>query len=131
MDYLFQNRQAVSIMWKSPLRGLFKLKRLILNRGSLRMLYISSEGLAVKTIKAGETEKALQELLEETAASHEPIQIISEPSNGILISEEDCRATHETLYLLSIPGMRESIRAGIATPLEECSAELNCEAALP
>lgn len=79
----------------------------------------------MKTIKAGETEKTLQELLEETAASHEPIQIVSDFSNGILVSEEDWRAIQETLYLLSIPGMRESIREGLATPIEACSKELN------
>ena len=79
----------------------------------------------MKTIKAGETDKTLQELLEETAASHEPIQIISDPSNGILISEEDWRAIQETLYLLSIPGMRESIREGLATPIEECNEDLS------
>jgi PHD/YefM family antitoxin component YafN of YafNO toxin-antitoxin module len=89
------------------------------------MLHILGRGLAMKTINAGEAEKTLKELLEETAASHEPIQIISEPSNGILISEEDCRAIHETLYLLSIPGMRESIRQGMAAPVDECSSELN------
>ena len=79
----------------------------------------------MKTINAGEAEKTLLELLEETATSHEPIQIISDTSNGILISEEDWRAIQETLYLLSISGMRESIREGMATPIEECSKELN------
>ena len=79
----------------------------------------------MKTINAGEAEKTLQELLEEIATSHEPIQITSDASNGILISEEDWRAMQETLYLLSIPGMRESIREGMATPIEECSKELN------
>ena len=79
----------------------------------------------MKTINAGETEKTLRELLEETAASHEPIQIVSDASNGILVSEEDWRAIQETLYLLSIPGMRESIREGMATSIEECSKELN------
>jgi len=78
----------------------------------------------MKTIKAGQTEKSLQELLEETAASHEPIQIIGDVSSGVLISEEDWRAIQETLYLLSIPGMRESIREGIATSVEDCSKEL-------
>ena len=77
----------------------------------------------MKPIKARQTEKSLQELLEETAASHEPIQILSDASNGILVSEEDWRAIQETLYLLSIPGMRECIREGIATPLEDCSKE--------
>jgi antitoxin YefM len=79
----------------------------------------------MRTIHSGEAEKNLEELLEETATSHEPIQIISDASNGILISEEDWRAIQETLYLLSIPGMRESIREGMATPIEECSKELN------
>ena len=79
----------------------------------------------MKTINAGETDKTLQELLKETAASHEPIQIVSDASSGILVSEEDWHAIQETLYLLSIPGMRESIRQGMATPIEECSEELN------
>ena len=79
----------------------------------------------MKTIKAGEAEKTLQGLLEEAAASHEPIQIISDASSGILISEEDWRAIQETLYLLSIPGMRESLREGMTTPVEECSKELD------
>ena len=79
----------------------------------------------MKTINSGEAEKNLEELLEETASSHEPIQIISDASIGILISEEDWRAIQETLYLLSIPGMRESIREGMASPIDECSKELN------
>lgn len=79
----------------------------------------------MKTVKAGETERSLQELLEETAASHEPIQIISDAPNGILVSEEDWRAIQETLYLLAIPGMRESIREGMATSIEDCPKELS------
>ena len=79
----------------------------------------------MKTINAGEAEKNLGELLEETATSHEPIQIISGASNGVLIAEEDWRAIQETLYLLSIPGMRESMREGMATPIAECSKELD------
>ncbi|MFN0198424.1 MAG: type II toxin-antitoxin system Phd/YefM family antitoxin [Planctomycetaceae bacterium] len=80
----------------------------------------------MKAVTAGEAEKNLEELLGETATSHEPIQIlsVSEAANGILVSEEDWRAVQESLYLLSIPGMRESIREGIATPVEECDEEL-------
>jgi len=78
----------------------------------------------MKTIRAGQTEKSLQELLEETATSHEPIQIVSDASSGVLVSEKDWRTIQETLYLLSIPGMRESIREGMATPVEDCSKEL-------
>jgi antitoxin YefM len=79
----------------------------------------------MKTIAAGDAQISLPQLLAETAHSHEPIHILSEPANGILISEEDWRSVQETLHLLSIPGMRESIREGMATPLEECSQELH------
>lgn len=78
----------------------------------------------MKVINAEEAQSILQKLLEETSISHEPIQITSESSNGVLISEEDWRSIQETLYLLSIAGMRESIREGINTPIEECSKEL-------
>jgi len=42
----------------------------------------------------------------------------------VLISEEDWNAIQETLFLLSVPGMRESIREGMDTPVEECDKEL-------
>lgn len=74
----------------------------------------------MKVIKA---EQELEKLLAETALSHEPIQITSPSATGVLMSEEDWRAIQETLYLLSIPGMRESIRDGMSTPLDECSTE--------
>ena len=78
----------------------------------------------MKVINAKEAQDILQKLLEETSISHEPIQITSESSNGVLISEEDWRSIQETLYLLSIPGMRESIREGLNAPIDECSKEL-------
>ena len=79
----------------------------------------------MKTVTADRASQTLQELLAETATSHEPIQITGDSLTGVLLSEEDWRAVQETLYLLSIPGMRESIREGMSLPLEECSEELN------
>jgi len=79
----------------------------------------------MKTIEAGKAEEVLQKLLDEAAVSHEPIQITSASSSGILLAEEDWRAIQETLYLLSIPSMRESIREGMSTPIDGCSTELN------
>jgi prevent-host-death family protein len=73
------------------------------------------------TINATEAGSKLYKLIDQTAQSHEPIQITSKRSNAILISEDDWRAIQETLYLLSIPGMRESIRRGLRTPVEKCS----------
>ena len=63
----------------------------------------------------------LYQLLDEAAASHEPIQITGKRRNGVLISEEDWRSIQETLYLLSVPGMRESIRRGMREPLRKSS----------
>ena len=78
----------------------------------------------MKTISITKARSSLYQLVDETAQIHEPIQITGKRSNAVLLSEDDRRAIQETLYLLSIPGMRDSIREGIETPLEECSGEL-------
>ncbi len=63
----------------------------------------------------------LRQLMDEAADSHEPIQITGRRSNAVLISEDDWRSIQETLHLLSIPGMRESIRKGMREPLSKAS----------
>ena len=74
-------------------------------------------------LSATEARKRLYSLVDEVKDSHNPIQIVGKRSSAVLISEEDWRAIQETLYLTSIPGMRESIRKGMATPVEECIEE--------
>ncbi|NOR64448.1 MAG: type II toxin-antitoxin system prevent-host-death family antitoxin [Candidatus Scalindua sp.] len=76
------------------------------------------------TLTASQARTALYKLLDKVAESHEPIQITGKRNNAVLISEEDWSAIKETLYLLSIPKMRESIKKGLKTPLKECSHEL-------
>ncbi len=78
----------------------------------------------MKTITATKARSSLYKLLDEAKISGEPIQITGKRSNGILVSEDDWRAISETLYLVSIPGMRESILEGMQTPVEECNTEL-------
>jgi len=63
-----------------------------------------------------EARSKLYQLLDEAAASHEPIQITGKRCNAVLVSEDDWRSIQETLYLVSIPGMRDSIRKGMAEP---------------
>ena len=63
----------------------------------------------------------LYQLLDEASDSHEPIQITGKRCNAVLVSEEDWRSIQETLHLLSIPGMRDSIRRGLAEPLSKAS----------
>lgn len=77
----------------------------------------------MKTMTVSEARANLYRILDETAESHEPVHITGKRSNGVLVSEDDWRSVQETLHLLSVPGMRESIREGLAAPLEECGEE--------
>ena len=77
------------------------------------------------TISASEARAKLYRLMDETAESHEPIVITGKRTNAVLVSEEDWSAIQETLFLLSVPGMRESVRAGMSTPVEECDKALD------
>ena len=67
----------------------------------------------------------LYTLVEEVTESHKPVEITSKHGNAVLLSKEDWESIQETLYLLSIPGMRESIQEGRETSLDECSEELD------
>ena len=76
------------------------------------------------TLTATEARANLYNLLDEVAETHQPVLITGKRANAILISEDDWRAIEETLYLLGIPGMRESILEGMQTPLDECADEI-------
>lgn len=75
------------------------------------------------TITATEARKRLYQLLADVADSHEPVQITSKRGNAVLVCEDDWHAVQETLHLVSIPGMRESIIEGTQTPVCDCANE--------
>ncbi len=77
------------------------------------------------TITATEARKSLYKLLDAVSESHEPVQITGKRGNAVLIAEDDWRAVQETLYLHSVPGMKESIVEGMKTPVDECDEELD------
>jgi antitoxin YefM len=76
-------------------------------------------------INATETWSKIYRLIDETAETHEPIVITGKRQNACLILEEDWNAISETIYLPSIPGMRQSIREGLKENLSNCSKEVN------
>ena len=78
----------------------------------------------MKTISATLARSNLYKVIDTALEAHEPIQITGKRGNAILISEVDWRAIQETLHLISIPGMRDSILAGMAEPLEKCSRDI-------
>ena len=63
-------------------------------------------------------------LIDQTTESHLPILISGKRSSAVLVSAEDRQATQETLYLLSVPDMRESVKKGMAEPLDKSAKRL-------
>lgn len=79
----------------------------------------------MRSIHATEARKQLYRLLDEVTVTSEPVQITGKRCNAVLLSEDDWRALQETIYLLAIPEMRDSIREGLATRVEDCAEELD------
>ncbi len=76
-------------------------------------------------LNATEARTRLYSLIDEAATTHQPIVITGKRGNAVLVSEEDWNAIAETLHLLSVPGMRESIQEGLQQDLSESSEELD------
>ena len=67
----------------------------------------------------------LFKLIEQTAQSHDPVYIVGKNNKAVLISEQDYRAMVETLYISSIPGMKESILQASQAPIESFSDKID------
>jgi PHD/YefM family antitoxin component YafN of YafNO toxin-antitoxin module len=63
--------------------------------------------------------------MDQAADTHEPILITGKRSDSVLVAAEDWQAIQETLHLLSVQGMRESIKEGMAQTPENCAKELD------
>ncbi|ERM91455.1 prevent-host-death protein [Caldanaerobacter subterraneus subsp. yonseiensis KB-1] len=77
----------------------------------------------MKTMPVTKVRQNIYKIIEQVRKNSEPIQITSRKGNAILISEEDWNAIQETLYLLSIPNLKESIMDADKTPLDEWKDE--------
>ena len=80
---------------------------------------------SMSTLTASQARTSLYRLIVEAASSHEPIHITGKRNNAVLLSESDWSAVQETLHLLGVPGMRESIREGMSEPVDACSKVLD------
>ncbi len=87
--------------------------------------YAFPYGPGMTSIPVTQARSKLYQLVDDAAASHVPVQITGKRSSAVLVSEDDWRSIQETLYLLSIPGMRESIRKGLKEPLSKSTTELS------
>ena len=77
------------------------------------------------TVTVREARANLYRLIDETAKSHQPVHITGKRSSAVLIATEDWQAIQETSFVLSVPGMRESIREGMAKPLDHSASGLD------
>lgn len=78
----------------------------------------------MNALSASQARANLYRLMDETASSHKPVLISGKRNNAVLVAEEDWSAIQETLYLLSVPGMRESIKTGMSEPLDKSARAL-------
>lgn len=76
------------------------------------------------TLSASEARANLHRLIDDAAESHRPILIAGKRNSAVLLSAEDWQAIQETLHLLSVPGMRESVKNGMAEPLGRSAKSL-------
>ena len=79
----------------------------------------------MQILSASHARTNLYRLIDEASNSHQPVVITGKRNNAVLVSQEDWSAIQETLFLVSIPNMRESIREGMNTPANELSPSLD------
>jgi antitoxin YefM len=97
-------------------------KTRLTERTLLRTVYSRRKLMA--NITASEARANLYRLIDQAAETHKPVVISGKRANAVLVSEEDWSAIQETLYLLSVPGMRESIQDAMAEPLSKGKRKL-------
>ncbi|NPA73351.1 MAG: type II toxin-antitoxin system Phd/YefM family antitoxin [Epsilonproteobacteria bacterium] len=73
-----------------------------------------------KAIPISQARANIFKLVDEISQNHTPIIITGKKNDAVLLSLDDWNAIQETLYLSSMPEVRQSIIEGINTPLEEC-----------
>jgi prevent-host-death family protein len=78
----------------------------------------------MKTVSSSLARNSICQLIDKTNETSEPIIITGNRGNAVLVAEDDWRAIQETLFLLSIPQMRESIIAGMKEPFSKSSNKI-------
>ena len=77
------------------------------------------------TLNVTEARANLYKLIDDTTLNHEPVVITGKRGNAVLLAEDDWKAINETLHLISVPGMRESILEGMQESIDSAATELN------
>lgn len=105
---------------------------------SVRLLFCIIEALAsqskqrkrnhkkeMSNVSLIDAQAKLPELINQVTQSREPLMISGQMSNAVLTSEDYWQAIQETIYLLSVPNLGQSIKEGLSTLVSECSEALD------
>lgn len=65
--------------------------------------------------------KNVFEYVNQAIQYNDAVNVVTKNGNAVLISEEEYNGMLETLRLMSIPGMVESIQEAAQEPVEECA----------
>lgn len=79
----------------------------------------------MKQVQLKDVQENFEQVLEGVLVSGEPVEILKETGDAILVSEEVWRGMTETLNLMSVPGMRESVRTGMREPIANTKTSLD------
>ena len=78
----------------------------------------------VKQVQLKDNQENFEQIIDDVLVSGGPVKILKDNGNAILVSEEVWRGMTETLSLMAIPGMRDSIRSGMRQPLADTATGL-------
>jgi len=79
----------------------------------------------MKQVRLEDVQESFEQIFADVLVSGEPVKILKDTGNAILVSEEIWRGMIETLNLMSMPGMRESILSGMREPITHTTTALD------
>ena len=79
----------------------------------------------VKQVQLKDNQENFEQIFDDVLVSGGPVKILKDNGNAILVSEEVWRGMTETLSLMAIPGMRDSIRSGMSQPIADTATGLD------
>ena len=94
-------------------------------KNQLAKTHVIAHASCMRTITATSARSDLYRIIDSAQSTHEPVQITGKRGNAVLVAEDDWRSIQETIYLLGIPGMRDSIIQGMAEDIDDCSEEFD------
>ena len=77
----------------------------------------------MKRVNVTNLRNNIYEYLNQTICYNEPITISTKNGNAVILSEEDYNNLMETLYINSVPGLKDDLIKGMKDSLEECASE--------